>query len=110
MTMVDKTKGFVKKYSSASIRLGIYITLAVLATVSSELAGLTEFSEMSTLDWFRLCLGSIIAGLTVWRAFIDKTMARVDGEISTTTHISFESGGTPKKLGPPKPGAPKPGH
>lgn len=75
---IGNTKGFVKKYSAATLRLSIYIILAVLATVQSEIAGLTAFSDMTGISWFRLFVAATIAGLTVWRAFIDKTMARVE--------------------------------
>ena len=61
-------------------RLVIYALIAVLTTLTNDLAEVRAVSELSSLQILRLIMNASVAGLLVWRAFIDQSVTKYSTE------------------------------
>jgi hypothetical protein len=57
-------------------RLAIYVSIALLTTVSGDLAEVANFSDLSAMAGFKIGLRAIVAGLLTWRAYIDQSATK----------------------------------
>lgn len=66
-----------------NIRLGLYVSIAILTTLLSNPDALHKAS--SWLDWFVILGAAILQGLIVARAFIDKSSGQPGASTGSAT-------------------------
>ena len=52
----------------------LYISIASLTALMSDLSGFKEFSEISTVGKWIIVINFILQGFIAWRAYIDQSM------------------------------------
>jgi hypothetical protein len=57
-------------------RLVIYALIAVLTTLTNDLADVRALADLSPIQILRLSMNATVAGLLVWRAFIDQSVTK----------------------------------
>lgn len=63
-------------WDSAAVRVAIYFAVAFLSTFLTQTEAVTAWGEWSGLQWLRVTLASLVAGLVAVRAFIDQTLSK----------------------------------
>lgn len=59
-------------------RLCLYVGIACLTQFGEELAGIKQFADKTPVEWLVTSISSLLAGLIVWRAYIDQHISRED--------------------------------
>ena len=53
----------------------LYVAIAALAALMSDLAGLQSFSELNAVSAVIIAINFTLQGLISWRAFLDQTLS-----------------------------------
>jgi len=62
------------KIKKAVLRGFLYISIASLTALMSDLSGFKEFSEISTVGKCIIIINFILQGFIAWRAYIDQSL------------------------------------
>ena len=68
-------RGF--RIKKAALRGVLYISIASLTALISDLSGFKNFSEISQVGLAIIIINFILQGFIAWRAFIDQTMSEI---------------------------------
>jgi hypothetical protein len=52
----------------------LYITVAVLTSLSTEINNINDLNTISVAKWIGIALHSAVQGLIAWKAFLDQTI------------------------------------
>ena len=63
----------------ASIRCCIYAFVVSISAFDSGVEGYNNFSDMSTMEIWKLILHMGVAAATTWVAFLDQSIQKIDG-------------------------------
>ncbi len=63
------------KFKKSTIRAMLYVAIAALAALMSDLAGLQSFSELNAVGAVMIAINFTLQGLISWRAFLDQTLS-----------------------------------
>lgn len=65
------------RIKKAVLRGVLYISIASLTALMSDLSGFKNFSEISQVGLAIIIINFILQGFIAWRAFIDQTMSEI---------------------------------
>jgi len=65
------------RIKKAVLRGVLYISIASLTALISDLSGFKNFSEISQVGLTIIIINFILQGFIAWRAFIDQTMSEI---------------------------------
>lgn len=65
------------KIKKAVLRGFLYIGIASLTALMSDLSGFKNFSEITQVGLAIIVINFILQGFIAWRAFIDQTMSEI---------------------------------
>ena len=68
-----------KRFKIKKIFLGgfLYISIASLTALMSDLSGFKQFNEISPVIYAQIIINFFLQGFIAWRAFIDQTISDV---------------------------------
>jgi hypothetical protein len=60
--------------SKSTFKCLLYIAVATLTSLSTEMNNITNFNEISTIKWVVILFHAGVQGLIAWKAFLDQTI------------------------------------